>query len=97
MTQREDAGVLFASKSSCYQRERYVYLPWIREDINFIKSYGKCKAFHKGRNSSCHAHVHQHNSLYKEMCKKVKIPINHWTIPHEIWKVTEEEEKEANK
>ena len=91
-----DASVLFACISSCYQREKYVYLLWIKEDINFIKSYGKHKAFHKGRNSFCHAHVHQHYSLYKERCKKVTIPINHRAIPHKIWKVMEEE-KEANK
>ena len=36
----------------------------------------------------CHAHIHQH---YKEKCEKEDIPINHWAIPRELWKVMEEE------
>lgn len=67
------------------------YLLLAREDIQFVKVHGKRKAFHKGGNSSCRVHVRQHYVLYKEKCEKGKIPINHWAIPREIWKVMEEE------
>jgi hypothetical protein len=61
-----------------------------------VKAYGKRKAFHKGGNSSCRAHIHQHYELYKQKCEEGNIPINHWAIPRDIWKVMEEE-KEAEK
>jgi hypothetical protein len=59
--------------------------------VDFIKSNGKRKAFHKGGNSSCRAHVRQHYELYKENCEKANIPINHWAIPRDIWRLMEEE------
>jgi hypothetical protein len=61
-----------------------------------VKAYGKRKAFHKGGNSSCRAHIRQHYELYKQKCEEGNILINHWAIPHDIWKVMEEE-KEAEK
>ena len=68
----------------------------IRGDESFVKTYGKRKAFHKGGNSSCRAHIRQHYQLYKSKCEKGNIPMNHWAIPRDIWKVMEEE-KEAEK
>jgi hypothetical protein len=62
-----------------------------RADNLFIKLQGKRKAFHKGSNSSCRLHIHQHYAIYKERCEKDDIPINHWAIPREIWKAMEEE------
>ena len=56
-----------------------------------------CKAFHKGGNSSCRAHIRQHFEIYKEKCEKAGIPVNHWAIPREIWKVMEEEKEEAKR
>ena len=29
--------------------------------------------------------------VYKEKCEKEDIPINHWAIPWELWKVMEED------
>jgi hypothetical protein len=72
-----------------------MYLP-PRADEAFIKVHGKRKAFHKGGNSSCRAHIRQHYNLYKQKCEKENIPLNHWAIPRDIWKVMEEE-KEAKK
>ncbi|KAF8173117.1 hypothetical protein BJ912DRAFT_859601 [Pholiota molesta] len=65
-------------------------------DERFLKLHGKRKAFHLGGNSSCRLHLRQHYNLYKEKCDKAGIPINHWAIPREIWKVMEEE-REAEK
>jgi hypothetical protein len=48
---------------------------------------GKRKAFHKGGNSSCRLHLRQHYKLYEERCKEANIPINHWAVPREIWRV----------
>ncbi|KAF8270107.1 hypothetical protein EI94DRAFT_1771054 [Lactarius quietus] len=63
----------------------------VKEDAQFVKLHGKCKAFHKGGNSSCHAHARQHYVVYKARCEKAEIAINHWAIPRDIWKVMEEE------
>jgi len=52
------------------------------------------KAFHRGGNSSCRLHIHQHYTLYKERCEKGKIPVAHWAIPWNIWKAMRED-KEA--
>jgi hypothetical protein len=73
-----------------------MYLLSTRDDADFIKVHGKRKAFHKGGNSSCRAHVRQHYKLYKENCEKANIPMNHWAIPRDIWRAMEEE-KEAEK
>lgn len=72
------------------------YLLYVRASEPFIKAHGKRKAFHKGGNSSCRAHLRQHYELYKTRCAEKDIPINHWSIPRDIWKVMEEE-KEAEK
>lgn len=61
-----------------------------RADEHFVKLHGKHKAFHNGSNSSCHLHLHQHYTIYKEKCEKEDIPINHRVIPWEIWKAMEE-------
>jgi len=52
------------------------------------------RAFHKGSNLSCRLHIRQHYNIYKERCEKADIPINHWAIPRDIWRIMEEE-KEA--
>lgn len=54
------------------------------------------KAFHKGGNSSCRLHLRQHYKIYEQRCKEADIPINHWAIPREIWKVMQAE-KESEK
>jgi hypothetical protein len=69
---------------------------YVRANESFIKANGKRKAFHKGGNSSCRAHLRQHYELYKTRCTEKAIPINHWSIPRDIWKVMEEE-KDAKK
>jgi len=61
-----------------------------RANEHFVKLNRKHKAFHKGVNSSCRLHIRQHYDLYKEKCEKAELPINHWAIPREIWKVMEE-------
>ena len=66
----------------------------LRGDEHFIKLNGKCKAFFKGGNSSCHLHIRQHFKLYKEKCEEKGIPMHHWAIPWTLWKEMEEE-KEA--
>jgi len=65
-----------------------------RIDKQFIKLSGMHKAFHRGGNSSCCLHIHQHYTLYKERCEKGKIPVAHWVIPWNIWKAMEKD-KEA--
>ena len=62
-----------------------------RLDEDFVKQYGKRKACHKGRNSSCRLHLYQHYEEYKEKCERANVPINHWAIPREIWKVLQAE------
>ncbi|KAF8804814.1 hypothetical protein BYT27DRAFT_7225171 [Phlegmacium glaucopus] len=57
-----------------------------KSDEHFVKVHGKRKAFHKGGNSSCHAHVCQHYAVYKEKCE----------VPHKIWRAMEDA-KEAKK
>ncbi|KAH9010304.1 hypothetical protein EDB84DRAFT_1279913, partial [Lactarius hengduanensis] len=42
--------------------------------------------FFTGGNSSCRHHIRQHYDLYKERCKKAKVPKHHWAIPRAIWK-----------
>jgi hypothetical protein len=61
-----------------------------RADVGFVKVHGKRKAFHKGSNYSCRLHIRQHYEIYKEKCEKADIPVSHWAIPREIWKVMEE-------
>lgn len=56
-----------------------------------------CKAFHKGGNSSCRAHIRKHYEIYKEKCEKADVPVNHWAIPQEIWKIMEDEKEEAKR
>ena len=58
--------------------------------MHFIKLHGMHKAFHNGSNSSCHLHIRQHHEIYKEKCERADIPVSHWAIPWEIWKVMEE-------
>ncbi|KAF8270622.1 hypothetical protein EI94DRAFT_1770791 [Lactarius quietus] len=57
-----------------------------KSDKHFVKKKGKHRAFHKGGNSLCCAHAHQHYTIYKAKCKAVEIPINHWAVPCEIWR-----------
>jgi len=70
------------------------YLPYYRNDDHFIKSHGKRKAFHKGGNSSCRAHIRQHYNVYKEKRENANVPINHWAIPRPIWKAMEDQKEE---
>ena len=55
---------------------------------------GKRKAFHKGGNSSCRQHIRKHYEVYKALCEKGGIPINHHAIPRDVWKEMEKENKE---
>jgi hypothetical protein len=41
--------------------------------------------------------MRQHYDLYKEKCEKANVPVNHWAIPREIWKVMEEEKEEERR
>jgi hypothetical protein len=52
------------------------------------------KAFHKGGNSSCRAHIRHHYEIYKAKCEKAGVTINHWAIPREIWRDLEEQKEE---
>src|ERR1700678_3457795 len=61
-----------------------------RTDENFLKLHGKRRALHKGGNSLCGLHIHQHYKVYKERCEKADIPISHWAIPWDIWRIMEE-------
>jgi len=92
MSRTSGDGAIPASKSISHtELRRGQYLPApSRADERFVKLYGKRKAFHKGGNSSCRQHLRQHYNLYKEKCEKADIPLNHWAIPREIWKVMEE-------
>ena len=68
----------------------------LRNDKQFVKLHGKCKAFFKRGNLTCCLHIHQHFELYKERCKKGNIPVHHWVISQIIWKEMEgEKEAEA--
>lgn len=66
-------------------------------DERFLKLHGKRKAFHRGSNSSCRLHLRQHYNLYKEKCEADNIPINHWAIPREIWRVMEAEKDDEKR
>jgi len=60
----------------------------------FMKK-GKQKAFHVGSNSSCCMHIHQHYTLYQELCKESNIPVHHWAIPCPIWNKAKESQKHS--
>ena len=96
MTRRLVGGALFASELSYIESTDNEYSMLARADESYIKAHGKCKAFHKGGNSSCRMHIRQHYELYVEKCEKANILMHHWAIPHDIWRVMEEE-KEAGK
>jgi hypothetical protein len=68
-------------------------LEWSRLDEHFIKVNGKRKAFHKGGNSSCRLHLRQHYKVYEERCEKADVPVNHWAIPRETWKIMQAEKE----
>ncbi|KAF8190134.1 hypothetical protein BJ912DRAFT_1022250 [Pholiota molesta] len=83
-----------------YETETGRWCNICKNDDRFLKIHGKRKAFHKGGNSSCRLHIRQHYDIYSEKCEQAGIPINHWAIPREIWKVMEEEreaEKQGNR
>jgi hypothetical protein len=44
-----------------------------------------------GQKFSFQCPLGQHYQLYKSKCEEADIPINHWAIPCDIWKVMEEE------
>lgn len=96
MTQRLVGGALFASELSYNEFTDNRYSTVARADESYIKAHGKRKAFHKGGNSSCRTHIRQHYELYVEKCEKADVPMHHWAIPRDIWRVMEEE-KEAEK
>ena len=72
------------------------YLLCCRDDEQFMKLNEKCKAFHKGGNSSYRFHICQHYNVYKK-CDDANIPIAHWEIPWPIWKAMEEAKEEAKR
>ena len=95
LKQRRDNGAIRASKYYPNTLYTKLSLTWdTQRRRTFIKLNGKCKAFFKGGNSSCHLHICQHFKLYKEKCEEKGIPMHHWAIPRTIWKDLEEE-KEA--
>ena len=73
------------------------YLLCCRDDEQFTKLNGKHKAFHKGWNSSCRFHIHQHYNVYKKKCDDADIPIAYWAILRPIWKAMEEVKEEAKR
>jgi hypothetical protein len=89
-------GALFASELSHNESPDNAYLTLVRADDSFIKSQGKRKAFHKGGNSSCRTHIRQHYQLYAQKCEEGNVPVHHWAIPRDTWRVMEEE-KDAEK
>src|SRR5271155_3661964 len=95
MKPKQEDGVTLASKPIDDGCKVLCYLLCARDDEDFVKGHGKRKAFHKGGNSSCRLHIRQHYVLYKEKCEKAKVPINHWAIPREIWRVMEESKEAA--
>ena len=98
MRQTPADGVTHASelRTNVLEMREYITYFLSRDDEAFVKAHGKRKAFHKGGNSSCRLHIHQHYDLYKEKCLKADIPENHWCLPRSIWK-EKEQEKEAIK
>ena len=95
-TWRLIGGAPFASELSYNKFQDNTDSTLARSDESFIKAHGKCKAFHKGGNLSCCTHICQHYKLYAQKCEKTNILMHHWAIPHDIWRVMEEE-KEAEK
>jgi hypothetical protein len=93
---RSVGGALFASELPHIKSLNNGYSTLARANESFIKANGKRKAFLKGGNSSCRTHIRQHYELYVQKCEKENVPVHHWAIPREIWRVMEEE-KEANK
>jgi hypothetical protein len=77
--------------------KRLLYSLHCREDEQFTKLHGKRKALHKGGNSSCHFHIHQHYNVYKKKCDEAGIPVAHWAIPWDIWKAMEEAKEEEKR
>jgi hypothetical protein len=77
---------------------KILYSHWVtRDDEAFVKSNGKRRAFFKGGNSTCRFHLRGHYKKYKEKCDAADIPVNHWAIPRNIWKVMEEAKELAKK
>ncbi|KAF8804508.1 hypothetical protein BYT27DRAFT_7020127, partial [Phlegmacium glaucopus] len=66
-------------------------------DEQFMRLNGKQKVLHKGGNSSCRFHIHQHYNAYKKKCNDTSIPVNHWAIPWPIWNAMEEAKEEAKR
>jgi len=95
-TWRLVGGAPFASELSHNESRDNTYSMLARSDESFIKAHRKRKAFHKGENSSCRTHIRQHYELYLQKCEKANVLMHHWAIPHDIWRVMEEE-KEAEK
>lgn len=71
--------------------------PLTRSDADFIKKWGKRKAFHVGGNSSCRQHIRQHWDLYKAECEEKNLPVNHHAIPRHVVRQMEEEKLEKTK
>lgn len=36
-------------------------------------------------------HIRQHYELYTQKCQEANLPVHHWAIRRDIWKVMEEE------
>src|SRR6266436_3015376 len=78
---------------SGFYRKVTSHLQDCRANVAFVKENGKRRAFHAGGNSSCHAHIRKHYPLYKERCKDLDIPENHYALPRDLWKKMQEEKK----
>ena len=65
-----------------------------RDNTVFIKKEGMQNTFHAGSNSSCCIYICQHYKTYQEWYKEENTPENHWAIPHPIWHIREESQKQ---
>jgi hypothetical protein len=57
-----------------------------RGDEKHVKAVGLRKCFLTGGNSTLRQHCRQHYEIYKEMCEKDNVPLNHHAIPPQIAK-----------
>jgi hypothetical protein len=78
---------------SGFYRKVTSHLRDCRANVAFVKENGKRRALHAGGNSSCRAHIRKHYPLYKERCKDLDIPENHYALPRDLWKKMQEEKK----
>ena len=57
-----------------------------RDDEKHVNEVGLWKCFLTGSNSTLRQHCQQHYEIYKELCEKDNVPLNHHAIPPRIAK-----------